>query len=296
MDYERRCTFLGLYRNVSNCIVELALVIKTLLHYYLVSWKSDEFTVKIMSDKTILVVDDDPKIRKTLRLSLESEGYDVHEAGNMANTLAMIRMLEPDLVTLDLQLGNEDGFDIARRIRSFSQVPIIMVTGKDDVIDRVVGLEIGADDYITKPFHVREVQARVKSVLRRVRHNKPTAEKETTPAEALCFDGLQARLDRFELIGRNGKLVDLTSGDFKLLQIFLEHPKRALSRDTLMDLVGGMAWAPLDRTIDNQVARLRKKIERDAAQPQLIKTVRGIGYAFSCDVKSCDADHGSINA
>ena len=249
-----------------------------------------------MTDQTILIVDDDPKIRKTLRLSLESEGYNVHEASNMVTTLAMIRSAPPDLVTLDLQLGNEDGFDIARRIRSFSQVPIIMVTGKDDVIDRVVGLEIGADDYITKPFHVREVQARVKSVLRRVRHTEPTAETDTSTAETLCFDGMQARLDRFELIGRNHKLVDLTSGDFKLLRIFLEHPKRTLSREMLMDLIGGLSWAPLDRTIDNQVARLRKKIERDAATPQLIKTVRGIGYVFSCDVKSYNADQGSISA
>lgn len=249
-----------------------------------------------MTDMTILIVDDDPKIRKTLRVSLESEGYDVHEACNMESTLAFIKSAPPDLVTLDLQLGNEDGFDIARRIRSFSQVPIIMVTGKDDVIDRVVGLEIGADDYIVKPFHVREVQARVKSVLRRVRHIEPADEMDTTTAETLCFDGMHARLDRFELIGRNNKLVDLTSGDFKLLRLFLERPKRTLSREMLMDLIGGLSWAPLDRTIDNQVARLRKKIERDAATPQLIKTVRGIGYIFSCDVKPCNADQGSINA
>lgn len=296
MRYERRFTFLGLYRNVSNCIAAIALPDKAIYHYYFYSWHLHQFSVVGMTDKTILIVDDEPKIRKTLRLSLESEGYCVHEASDMASTLAMIRSAPPDLVTLDLQLGSEDGFDIARRIRSFSQIPIIMVTGKDDVIDRVVGLEIGADDYITKPFHIREVQARVKSVLRRVRHDTPPAEIDTTTAKALCFDGMQARLDRFELIGRNHKLVDLTSGDFKLLRIFLEHPKRTLSRDTLMDLVGGMAWAPLDRTIDNQVARLRKKIERDAASPQLIKTVRGIGYIFSCDVELCNADQGSINA
>ena len=247
-----------------------------------------------MTDKTILIVDDDPKIRRTLRLCLESDGYDVHESANMASTLAMIRSARPDLVTLDLQLGNEDGFDIARRIRSFSQVPIIMVTGKDDVIDRVVGLEIGADDYITKPFHIREVQARVKSVLRRVRHITATAQPPTAPSETLRFDDMQARLDRFELVGRDGELVDLTSGDFKLLRIFLEHPKRALSREMLMDLVGGLAWAPLDRTIDNQIARLRKKIERDPAKPKLIKTVRGIGYAFSSDVKRQTAGQGSL--
>lgn len=237
-----------------------------------------------MPNHTILIVDDDPKVRKTLRLCLESEGYCVHEAANMASTLAMIKTVQPDLISLDLQLGQDDGFDIARRIRSFSQVPIIMVTGKNDVIDRVVGLELGADDYITKPFHVREVQARVKSVLRRNHTAAQATEQPDETREVLSFDGMQARLDRFELIGRDGQPVDLTSGDFKLLRAFLERPKRTLSREMLMDLTGGNEWSPLDRTIDNQVARLRKKIEHDPTQPQLIKTVRGIGYLFSAEI------------
>jgi DNA-binding response OmpR family regulator len=249
-----------------------------------------------MTDETILIVDDDPKIRKMLRLCLEGEGYQVNEAANMASTFAMIKSARPDLVTLDLQLGNDDGFDVARRIRSFSQVPIIMVTGKDDLIDRVVGLEIGADDYITKPFHIREVQARVKSVLRRSQYVKPTAEHEAKPTATLWFDGIKAMLDRYELIGRDEKPIELTSGDFKLLRVFLEHPKRTLSRDMLMDLIGGSEWVPLDRTIDNQVARLRKKIERDPAQPRLIKTVRGIGYIFSCDVNHYDDRTASSSA
>lgn len=248
-----------------------------------------------MTDKTILIVDDDPKVRKTLRLCLESEGYTVHEAFNMASTFAMIRAARPDLVTLDLHLGTDDGFDIARRIRSSSQVPIIMVTGREDVIDRVVGLEIGADDYITKPFHVREVQARIKAVLRRQRHDKPSAAQDAPQTKTLWFDEMQADIDRFELIGRDGKPVALTSGDFKLLQVFLENPKRTLTRDMLMDRVGGTEWAPLDRTIDNQVARLRKKIERDPANPQLIKTVRGIGYTFACEVRR-GKDHGASSS
>lgn len=214
----------------------------------------------------------------------------------MATTLATIRSVQPHLISLDLQLGKDDGFDIARHIRSFSQVPIIMVTGKDDVIDRVVGLELGADDYITKPFHVREVLARVKSVLRRhhaAAPEMPVTQQGTPPMPVLCFDGLAARLDQFELIGRDGQSVDLTSGDFKLLRVFLERPKRTLSRETLMDLIGGTEWSPLDRTIDNQVARLRKKIELDPAQPRLIKTVRGIGYMFSGDITR--KDHQSAN-
>ncbi|MBE0413999.1 response regulator [Yoonia sp.] len=239
-----------------------------------------------MSDKTILIVDDDPKVRKTLRMTLQTDGYIVVEADDTASTLAAISAHKIDLVTLDLQLQVDDGFDIARQIRSFSQVPIIMLTGKGDVIDRVVGLELGADDYIIKPFHLREVLARVKSVLRRGRDAPSTDQQGAPPTEMLWFDGMQARLEQYELIGRDGNLVDLTSGDFKLLRVFLEHRKRALSRETLMDLIGGNNWAPLDRTIDNQVARLRKKIERDPALPRLIKTVRGIGYAFAGDVQT----------
>ncbi|WP_439154277.1 response regulator [Yoonia sp.] len=238
-----------------------------------------------MSESTILIVDDDPKVRKTLRLTLESEGYTVAEAADMSSCLAIVKSMQPDLVTLDLQMGADDGLDIARNIRSFSQVPIIMVTGKNDVIDRVVGLELGADDYITKPFHVREVQARVKSVLRRHRTVTFVDDQKGTPVSTLYFDGMKARIDRFELIGRDGHSVDLTSGDFKLLRVFLENRKRTLSREMLMDRVGGTEWSPLDRTIDNQVARLRKKIERDPTQPRLIKTVRGIGYAFSSEVQ-----------
>jgi DNA-binding response OmpR family regulator len=204
-----------------------------------------------------------------------------------------IEETRPSLVTLDLQLGVDDGLDVARTIRKRSKVPIVMVTGKDDVVDRVVGLELGADDYITKPFHVREVLARVRSVLRRAGDGQeppatvaaePAGSVETCQSRAYVFDGLKIVPDRFELFDREGRLCDLTSGDFKLLTVFLGNAKRVLSRDTLMDLTGGPEWSPLDRTIDNQVARLRKKIERDPANPKLIKTVRGVGYSFACEV------------
>lgn len=196
-------------------------------------------------------------------------------------------------MTLDLQLGNESGLEIAKSVARLSDVPIIMITSKSDVIDRVVGLEVGAHDYITKPFNLREVTARVRSVLRRTQQTDgngiavaeklhPSANKETT----ISFDGLTAKLDQFEVIGRDAQRLDLTSGDFQLLAVFLQNPKRVLSRDRLMDLLSGSDWAPLDRTIDNQVARLRKKIERNPTTPALIKTVRGIGYTFAMDVSS----------
>ncbi|MCO4849152.1 MAG: response regulator transcription factor [Yoonia sp.] len=236
-----------------------------------------------MTNAVILVVDDDPKIRTLLRRCLEGEGYRVHEAANKTEALAVIAATPIDLITLDLNLGADDGIDIAQNIRRKSQVPIIMVTAKTDVIDRVVGLEIGADDYISKPFHLREVIARVKSVLRRA-HDPPAPVVEASPSESWRFDGLLATPDQMSLTDRDGQVVELTSGEFKLLQVFLTRPKRILSREQLMDLTGGHSYAPLDRTIDNQVARLRKKIESDPARPKLISTIRGIGYSLTCDV------------
>lgn len=242
-----------------------------------------------MAGHCILVVDDDQKIRGLLREVFEAGGFSVCEVDSAGDALEHLKSRSPVLITLDLQLGADNGLDVARGIRKTSQVPIVMVTGRDDVVDRVVGLEIGADDYITKPFHIREVLARVRSVLRRTKSDQATTGNEGAPANmssssAHMFDGMVIVPDRFELLDRDGKPCDLTSGDFKLLNIFLQNAKRVLSRDRLMDLTGGVEWSPLDRTIDNQVARLRKKIERNPADPKIIKTVRGVGYSFVSDV------------
>ena len=236
-----------------------------------------------MLKQSILVVEDDPKIRTLLRNVMEGEGFEVLEADSATSAMAIFVDQSIALVTLDIHLGQDNGLDLARDIRKMSQVPIIMLTGQDDVIDRVVGLEIGADDYITKPFHVREVIARVRSVLRRTAQGG-AAEAAAPNDEALTFDGMRARLDRMELVDRKGRDCGLTSGDFKLLTVFLGSPKRVLSRDQLMDLTGGIERNPLDRTIDNQVARLRKKIERNPSEPKLIKTVRGVGYMFAGEI------------
>lgn len=247
-----------------------------------------------MNDQTVLVVDDDPKIRSLLRNVLEDDGFAVLEAKTMAGIQHALKTSPVSLIALDIQLGNENGIELARQIRASSNVPIIMVSGKDDLIDRVVGLEVGADDYITKPFHVREVIARIRSVLRRsaaaqteppAEDTAPVTQSSPSACTRYCFDGMTAIPDQIELIDRNGVDCALTSGDFKLLEVFLTRPKRVLTRDQLMDLTGGIEWSPLDRTIDNQVARLRKKIERDPSQPKLIKTVRGMGYTFVCDVQ-----------
>ncbi len=238
-----------------------------------------------MAETHILVVDDDPKVRVLLRRCLESDGYRVGEATGRAGIEAAFRTKPPNLVTLDLNLGEENGLDLAREIRRDRQVPIIMVTSRDDIIDRVVGLELGADDYITKPFHVREVLARVRSVLRRATApadtTAPEPEHRPVSPELQQMDDLTIDVERMILTDRDGQPCDLTTADFKLLTAFLRNPKRPLSRDRLMDLIDGPEWVPLDRTIDNQVARLRKKIERDPSHPKLIKTVRGVGYMLT---------------
>ena len=243
-----------------------------------------------MTSQKILVVDDDPKVRLLLRRCLEEDGLAVLEAETEEDVVTALQIHDIGLVTLDVQLENDNGFEIAKRLRRNSEVPIIMVTGQDDIIDRVVGLEIGADDYITKPFHVREVLARVRAVLRRGRAApQPTqtnGEYSADNSAVHSFDGMVARFDHFELLNRTGDIVDLTTGEFRLLNVFLQNPKRVLSRDRLMDLLNGAEWSPLDRTIDNQIARLRRKIERKPNAPMLIKAVRGIGYIFTADVET----------
>ena len=234
-----------------------------------------------MRDRTILVVDDDPRIRALLRACFEAEGARVREAADAAGVAATFRQAPPDLVTLDLALGRDNGLEVAREIRRAHDTPIIMLTGKGEVIDRVVGLEIGADDYVAKPFHVREIVARANSVLRRYDMAAETRPATAAAPGTVMLDGLHIDLERMAMQDRDGHARSLTTADFKLLRVLIENAGRALSRDRLMDLIDGPAWAPMDRTIDNRVARLRKKIERDPSRPALIRTVRGIGYMLT---------------
>ncbi|MEM8800947.1 MAG: response regulator transcription factor [Pseudomonadota bacterium] len=246
---------------------------------------------------TALVVEDDEKVRRVLRNVLEDDGFAVVEAADAEIALVNVETKKLDLVTLDIQLGRDNGMDVLRRIRAVSKVPVIMVTGKDDVIDRVLGLEIGADDYITKPFHVREVLARIHAVARRYAVIGDQQEEPTFDGQVFLLDGLTIVPDRMEVLDRNGNECGTTTADMALLKIFLERPNRALSRNQLMDLIGGVEWSPLDRTIDNQVARLRKKIERNPASPKLIKTVRGVGYMLASNVERCQPEEaGSKSA
>jgi len=234
----------------------------------------------------IAIVDDDEKIRRLLRRCFEPEGYRVSEAASAAELDQIMADGPVDLITLDLNLAGDDGLSIARAVRSHSQVPIIMVTGKGDPIDKIVGLEVGADDYISKPFHVREVLARVRSVLRRAGAAAP--DTETTPSPAAKgvyrFGDWVMDVPKRELRLQSGGAEALTTGEFDLLEVLVKYPNRVLSRDQIMDKLKGHDWNPYDRSIDNQVARLRKKIEPDPNNPQLIKTVRGVGYSFTADV------------
>jgi two-component system OmpR family response regulator len=229
----------------------------------------------------ILIVDDDREIRDLLARFLAKHGYRVDVA---ADGRAMTRALEAgrfDLVVLDLMLPGEDGLSLCRRLRATSSLPVIMLTAMGEETDRIVGLEMGADDYLPKPFNPRELLARIRAVLRRA---GGAARGPDEGLRELTFDGWRLDLARRELRAPDGVLVPLTAGEFDLLVAFAERPRRVLSRDQLLDLSRGRAAAPFERSIDVQLSRLRRKIEPDPRQPGLIKTVRGGGYMFTPEV------------
>ena len=224
----------------------------------------------------ILVVEDEEPVRDMLRNLLEREGFVVREARNSAEVRAALKKHTIGLITLDLNLGRENGLALARDIRVQHDVPIIMVTAKADDVDRIIGLELGADDYITKPFNLREVLARIRAVLRR--YERGASE---TASGKITFGDLALDVDSRELKRSNGELVMLTTAEFKLLEVLAKRPSRVLSRDSLMDLLKGHEATAFDRAIDTLVGRLRKKVEADPETPMLIKTVRGVGYVFT---------------
>ena len=232
----------------------------------------------------ILIVDDDPAVRRLLADCLEPEGFAVFQAATGAEMLRVLAAQKIDLITLDLNLAGEDGLKLARDIRARQNIPIVMITGKSDPIDRVVGLELGADDYVTKPFHMREVLARIRAVLRRY-HPADAAGKplgpETANARRYLFEGRALDISRREYSDSAGVAIELTTTELDLLAIFLAAPGRVLSRDQIMDQLKGHDWSPLDRSIDSMVAKLRRKIEPENETPSLIKTVRGVGYVFA---------------
>ncbi len=234
---------------------------------------------------TLLIVDDDAAIRKLLRRFLETEGFRIEEAEDGESFRLQIARAPLDLVLLDIGLAGENGFDLFKESRDRLAAPVIFVSGKGDVIDRVVGLELGADDYITKPFELREVLARIRTVLRRGRRGEPAMVEPTAPGVELRFAGFRFDRIRRVVTAPNGEPVELTTGEFNLLAAFVDNPNRPLTRDQLMDHVRGVEWTAFDRSIDAHVSRLRKKLEPDAAKPTLIKSVRGVGYVLAVIVE-----------
>ncbi|MEY9162447.1 two-component system OmpR family response regulator [Sinorhizobium fredii] len=236
----------------------------------------------------ILVVDDDLRIRQMLSRYFEEEGYHVTLAGDGQEMRDCLDKQSIDIILLDLVLPGEDGLTLARDLRARSDVPLIMLTGRDDVVDRVVGLEVGADDYIAKPFHLREVLARVRGVLRR-RQPQPSSSFGDQSSEIYCFEGLRLDIGRRQLLSETGSEILLTTGEFDMLCVLVKHAGRVLQRELLMDLTRRRNLEAFDRTIDAQIARLRRKIERNPSLPGLIKSVRGVGYVFSARVTRHEA-------
>lgn len=239
-----------------------------------------------MTEKShILIVEDDAQVRTLLRNLLENAAYEVAEAASGTQMLSLLAKNPPDLITLDLSLAHEDGLALAREIRVTHDIPIIMITAKADEMDRIIGLELGADDYITKPFNIREVLARIRAVLRRYESPSPVR-RAIGPEEHDCYTFANWILDvtARELRTVAGQRTELTNAELNLLELFVSRPKRVLSRGVIMDAMKGHEWTPFDRSIDTLVSRLRKKVEPDPEHPSFIKTVRGIGYVFVGDV------------
>jgi two-component system OmpR family response regulator len=225
----------------------------------------------------LLVVDDDRDIRTLVAQFLSKHGYRVTAVRDGAEMMKALEASRVDLIVLDLMLPGEDGLSLCRRLRATSPIPIVMLTAMGEETDRIVGLEMGADDYLAKPFSPRELLARIKAVLRRASAPQTVGEG----ASVLRFEGWSLDLTKRELRSADGVLVQLSAGEYDLLVAFVEHPQRVLTRDQLLDLARGRAAVPFDRSIDVQVSRLRRKIEPDPADPTLIKTVRGGGYLFT---------------
>jgi len=234
----------------------------------------------------ILVVDDHPDIREPLAKYLKQHGLRVSDADGAAAAREILRTDAIDLVVLDIMMPGEDGLSLCRHLRETTSIPVILLTALAEETDRIVGLEMGADDYLTKPFNPRELLARIKAVLRRVRSLPPQRQAER--AAIIGFDRWQFDTGRRELIDDKGVAVALSSGEFDLLEVFLRHPRIVLSRDQLLDHTRGREAAVFDRSIDNQVSRLRKKLEIDPKNPVIIKTVWGGGYQFVAEIAGDD--------
>jgi len=223
--------------------------------------------------KTVLVVDDEPKIVQLARDYLEHAGFGVVTAGDGRSALAAIRTRRPDLVVLDLALPELDGLDVTRAIRSDSNLPIVMLTARDDELDKLLGLELGADDYITKPFSPRELVARVRAVLRR-------SDRAREPSDVIRASGVTLDVARMR-VEVDGRPIELTPTEFQILATLAREPGRIFTRSQLLDAVHGVAFESYERAIDTHVKNIRRKLEPDPREPRHVLTVYGVGYRFS---------------
>ncbi|MGZ8230261.1 MAG: response regulator [Burkholderiales bacterium] len=231
----------------------------------------------------VLIVDDDAEIRTLLSTYLERNGYRVSAAADGKAMWAALEKKKADIIVLDVMMPGDDGLTLCRNVRARSSVPIIMLTARGEETDRIVGLEMGADDYLAKPFNPRELLARIKSVLRRSRMLPENLEPEDV--HVIRFAGWTLDVDARNLISPASVVVPLSGVEFRLLRVFLSHPNRVLTRDQLIDLMMSREAGPFDRAIDVQVSRLRHRLGDDAKEPTLIKTVRGAGYVLAAQVE-----------
>lgn len=230
-----------------------------------------------MVPPSILIVDDDQKLRDLLRTGLTAEGWTVHEAATRAEVFAIMARQEVNLVTLDLCLRQENGLAVARELRALGNVPILMITARSEPFDRLAGLEHGADDYVVKPFLIREAVLRIRRLLGTC--TRPLVQPRPVRFNQSTFDPA-----RGTIAGPDGATVNLTAHEQKLLQLFALNPNRVLSRDEIARALTGREWSPLDRTIDVHIAHLRRKLGLLSDIPQLIRSVRGVGYVFAVEV------------
>jgi two-component system OmpR family response regulator len=237
----------------------------------------------------ILIVDDDPEIRRLLADYLAKNGFEAHAAKDGREMWLGLERHAIDLVVLDLMLPDSDGLTLCRDLRARSAMPVLMLTARGEEADRIVGIEMGADDYLVKPFSPRELLARIKSILRRTRALPPNLRPESQ--RCLAFAGWRLDTATRVLTAPDGVVVALSGGEYRLLRILLEHPNRVLNRDQLVELIHGREAGPYDRAIDVQMSRLRQRLRDEGREPQLIQTVRGEGYVLAASVEGragCD--------
>jgi DNA-binding response OmpR family regulator len=243
---------------------------------------SEESAGAMAEQASILIVDDDAALRETLADFLSAEGYAIGQSANVTEARAAIAAAEPDLVLLDINMPGGDGLTLAAELRGRTQLPIIILSGKGSMVDKVVGLEVGADDYVAKPFELRELLARVRAILRRARPAPAAAEDVVRQAH---FDAFVLTPSRRDLSTVSGEHIELTGAEYNLAALFVERPNRVLTREAVGEATHKDDWEAFDRSVDTLVSRLRRKLTRHATQPNLIQTVRGEGYVLACTVR-----------